>query len=63
YRETSVSERNRSLKIIDVWTSKRLDGLGKRGKLSRGVRGVIFERGVREGTAKGKQLRSYRRSL
>ncbi|MDE9484094.1 hypothetical protein [Xenorhabdus bovienii] len=35
-----------------------LDGytcfLGKRGKLSRGVWGVIFERGVREGTAKRK---------
>ncbi|MDE1496889.1 hypothetical protein KKI90_21475 [Xenorhabdus bovienii] len=35
---------------------RRLDGymhsLGKRGKLSRGVWGVIFERGVREGTAK-----------
>ncbi|WP_038206776.1 hypothetical protein, partial [Xenorhabdus bovienii] len=28
--------------------------LGKRGKLSRGVWGVIFERGVREGTAKRK---------
>ncbi len=26
--------------------------LGKRGKLSRGVWGVIFERGVREGTAR-----------
>ncbi len=48
---------------LDAWTSKRLDGLRKRGKLSRGVRGVIFERGVREGTAKEKQLRSYRRSL
>ncbi|CDH34037.1 hypothetical protein [Xenorhabdus bovienii] len=37
---------------------RRLDGyacfLGKRGKLSRGVWGVIFERGVREGTAKRK---------